>query len=113
MLEQSTNVFELIPAEDNGAERRMTIGKHTSNKLFKLYQERGIFKLETRLKSLKREASEIREGKISELRSLIAEYHRVVENSNLLFSIKEKSSPKIDDKILVNDTHSEAEVNAG
>jgi isopropylmalate/homocitrate/citramalate synthase len=113
MLEQDTHVFELIPAEDNGAERKMTIGKHTSNKLFKLYQEQGIFEKQTSLKTCKQQANLKRERMLPKLRSLIAEYHHAVKNSNLMFSIKEKSSPKNEDKIRENDAHSKAEVAAG
>lgn len=92
MLKQQANVFEMIPAEAAEAERKMVIGKHTSKKLFELYQSRGMIEQHHELKILKEMAARRREEVLQEMKLLIKDYHTTVEESYYLLSASSPDS---------------------
>lgn len=84
MLNREAGVFETIPADAAGAERKILIGKHTSKKLFLRYQEGGLVGRNLELKNLKAQAIQRRVGKLRKLKKLIRSYHHAVEASHCL-----------------------------
>lgn len=98
MLKNGTQIFETIPAGDNGVERMVTIGKHTSKKLFKLYQDRGIVGKHEELRVLKQQAYEKRKEMLPIMQTFIMNYHSALQNSyNFLPMIYQEVNEKIDD----------------
>lgn len=97
MLNREAGIFETVPAEGAGAERKILIGKHTSRKLFKLYQDYGIIGQDHELKALKEQAIRRRAGKLSELKKIIQNYHREVEESCCLLPVSLPNPPSATD----------------
>lgn len=93
MLNREAGIFETIPVGDAGAGRKILIGKHTSKKLFKLYQERKVIGQDHELQTLKEQAAERREAKLSDLRKIIQDYHHTVEECYCLLPVPLSESP--------------------
>lgn len=97
MLNREAGIFETLPAEGAGAERKILIGKHTSKKLFRRYQEGGLVSQNLELKNLQEQAIQRRAGKLPELKKLIRNYHHAVEDSHCLLPASLPQAPPVSD----------------
>jgi len=97
MMKYKPSFFEIITAEDVKAQRKIIIGKHTSNRLFDYLKKEGILNNGTEHNELRTKAIERREAYKTDLSSMIELYHKMSEESltSIPFSVQKNNKKKI------------------
>ena len=84
LIGHRSSMFETIPAESAGSPREIVIGKHSSRRLFKLYQQERLVASDHDIEAYKNNACKLREENLPVLRRIIRRYHAAAKASHLM-----------------------------